>query len=257
GVIDRHLRREAEDDDLAADRGDDGDVVAVGGVDGDGVDLAVAGRAADRRGQVDGDLGDVGAAEIVNPDVVAPAQSMELDALDIVQVHGDVGDVAREERAPTVGEDVDVLGDVGAVEEQGIDAVLTLDGVVVVAGVPDERVVAGAEQRDVVAVAAVDRVVALAADHDVVAEAAVHLQADLAGGEAAGVDDIVAAESIDDQLVAGFGMIEDHLRLQAADDDLAADRGDGDDVVAIGGIDGHAVDLLVADCSADDTGQID
>src|SRR6185312_9544121 len=103
----------------------------------------------------------------------------------------------------------------------------------------------------------VDRVVALAADHDVVAEAAVHLQADLAGGEAAGVDDIVAAESIDDQLVAGFGMIEYHLRLQAADDDLAADRGDGDDVVAIGGIDGHAVDLLVADCSADDTGQVD
>ena len=39
----------------------------------------------------------------------------------------------------------------------------TLEGVVVVAGVPDEDVVAGAHQGHVVAVAAVDQVVALAA----------------------------------------------------------------------------------------------
>ena len=176
GVIDGHLRREAEDRDLAAVRGDDGDVVAVGGIDGHRVDLAVTGRAADRGGQVDVDQLDVGAREIADVDVVGPAEGVELDGLDIVQVHDDVGDVAGEEHAPAVGEDVDVLGDVGAVEEQGVDAVLALDGVVVVAGVPDEQVVAGAEECDVVAVAAVDRVVALAADHDVVAEAAVHLQ---------------------------------------------------------------------------------
>ena len=80
--------------------------------------------------------------------------------------------------ASAVGGDVDVLGDVGAVEEQGVEAGLAFDHVVVVAGVPHEGVVAGAEQGDVVAVAAVDRVVAVAADDDVVAEAAVDLQGD-------------------------------------------------------------------------------
>ena len=43
-------------------------------------------------------------------------------------------------------------------------AVLALDGVAAVAGVPDEGVVAGAEQGRVVAAAAVDDVVAVAAD---------------------------------------------------------------------------------------------
>ena len=41
-----------------------------------------------------------------------------------------------------------------------VDAGLAFDGVVVVAGVPDEGVVAGAEEGNVVAVAAVDEVVA-------------------------------------------------------------------------------------------------
>ena len=73
----------------------------------------------------------------------------------------DVGDVAGEADAAAVGRDVDVLADVGAVEEHRVEAGLALDGVVVVAGVPDEGVVAGAHQGDVVAVAAVDQVVAL------------------------------------------------------------------------------------------------
>ena len=66
-----------------------------------------------------------------------------------------------------------------------VEAGLALDGVVVVARVPDERVVAGAHERGVVAVAAVDEVVALAAEEHVVAEAAVHRQLHGAGLEAA------------------------------------------------------------------------
>ena len=54
-----------------------------------------------------------------------------------------------------------------------VDAGLAFDGVVVVARVPDEGVVAGAEQRHVVAVAAVDEVVLRPADEDVDAEAAI------------------------------------------------------------------------------------
>ena len=106
--------------------------------------------------------------------VVGAAQGVEVDALDVVEVHDDVGDVAGEQDAAAVGGDVDVLGDVGAVEEHRVEAVLAFEGVVVVAGVPDEGVVAGAHQGGVVAVAAVEQVVALAADEDVVAQAAVH-----------------------------------------------------------------------------------
>ena len=86
---------------------------------------------------------------------------------------------------PAVGRDRDLLGDVGAVEQHRVEAGLALEGVVVVARVPDEGVVAGAHQGDVVAVAAVDEVVALAAEEEVVAEAAVHRQLDAVGLEAA------------------------------------------------------------------------
>ena len=50
---------------------------------------------------------------------------------------------------------------------------LAFDDVAAVAGIPDEGVVARAEQGDVVAAAAVDDVVAVAADDGVVAVAAV------------------------------------------------------------------------------------
>ena len=68
-----------------------------------------------------------------------------------------------------VGRDVDVLVDVGAVEQHRVGAVLAFDDVAAVAGIPLEHVVAGAQQRDVVAPAAVDEVVAVAADQRVVA----------------------------------------------------------------------------------------
>ena len=88
------------------------------------------------------------------------------------EVHRDVGDVAGEAHARAVGGDVDVLVDVGAVEQHRVGAGLALDDVAAVARVPDERVVAGAQQRHVVAAAADDDVVAVAADEDVGAVAA-------------------------------------------------------------------------------------
>src|SRR5689334_12062981 len=65
---------------------------------------------------------------------------------------------------PMVGEQVDVLGCGGAVEEHGVCAVLALDGVATIAGIPGEGVVATAE---------IGRVVPLAADDVIVAGAAV------------------------------------------------------------------------------------
>ena len=70
----------------------------------------------------------------------------------------------RQPHAAAIGRDVDVLGDVGAVEHQRIGAGLALDDVAAVARIPDERVVAVAEQGHVVAAAADHGVVAVAAD---------------------------------------------------------------------------------------------
>ena len=106
------------------------------------------------RRQVEVDLGDVGAGQVVDGDGVGAAEGVEVDLLDAVEVHGDVADVAGEPDPAAVGRDVDVLGDVGAVEQQRVGAGLALDGVAAVARVPDERVVAGAEKRHVVALAA-------------------------------------------------------------------------------------------------------
>ena len=153
------------DDREAGARARDLDVVGtVGAVDDDGVGLAVAGAAARSAGQVEVDLGDVGAGQVVDGDRVGAAQGVEVDPLDAVEVHGDVADVAGEADAAAVGGDVDLLVDVGAVEEHRVGAVLALDGVAAVARVPDEGVVAGAQEGHVVAAAAVDDVVAVAAD---------------------------------------------------------------------------------------------
>ena len=105
--------------------------------------------------------------------------------------------------------------DVRAVEEHRVDAGLALDGVAAVARVPDEGVVAGAEEGDVVAPVAVDEVVAVAADEHVVAAAAedrvvagaaVDRQLDHAGGQGGRVDEVGPAERVDDERVVGaFG----------------------------------------------------
>src|SRR5262245_23881099 len=154
--------------------GDNNHVVAARGIDGDGVRRIVAGRPADRAGEIYVDLRHVCPAQVVDHDIIDAAKGIEVDVLDLVEVHGDVGDVAEEGGALAVGRDIDILGDGGAVEQERVHPVLTFDGVVVVTRVPDERVVARAHEGSVVAVAAIDQVVAFAAVEFVVAKAAIH-----------------------------------------------------------------------------------
>ena len=90
--------------------------------------------------------------------------------------------------ASAVGRDVDVLVDVGAVEQQRVGAGLALDGVAAVARIPLEHVVARAEQGGVVALVAVDEVVAVAAEQGVVAVAA--------------EDRVVAGAAVDGELIS-------------------------------------------------------
>ena len=56
------------------------------------VGLAVAGGAAQRARQIDVDIVDVGAAEVVDRDEVGAAERVEVDLLDAVRVHRDGGD---------------------------------------------------------------------------------------------------------------------------------------------------------------------
>ncbi len=201
-----HLGGQPEDRRAGGVAGHEDDVVTVGGVDDDRVRLAIT--AATGR-QVGVDLGHVGAAQVVDDDGVGAAEGVEVDDLDVVEIHRHVGDVAEEQHPPAVGGDVDVLGGVGAVEQHRVGAGLALERVVVVARVPDEGVVTGAHQRHIVAVAAVDQVVALAAEERVVAEAAVHRQLDAVGSQRGGVDGVVAAKGVERQPVVGLLLVED------------------------------------------------
>ena len=65
---------------------------------------------ADRAGEIDVDLGRLRAGEVVDGDGVGAAQRVEVDRLDVVEVHDDVADVAGEPHAPAVGRDLEVLG---------------------------------------------------------------------------------------------------------------------------------------------------
>ena len=100
-----------------------------------------------RAGQVDVDLDEVGAGQVVDGDRVGAAQGVEVDRLDVVEVHDDVAEVAGEPHAPAVGRDVEDLVAAAAVEQHRVGAVLALDGVAAVARIPLEDVVAGAEER--------------------------------------------------------------------------------------------------------------
>jgi hypothetical protein len=96
-------------------------------------------------------------------DGVGAAGGVEADALDVVEVEHDVGDVAGEAHVPAVGGDVDRLVGAAAVEVEQVVSGLSLDDVAPVAGIPLEAVVAVAQRGPVVAVAS---------GHDVVAGAA-------------------------------------------------------------------------------------
>ena len=113
-----------------------------------------------------------------------------------------LADVAGEPDARAVGGDIDLLGDVGAVEEHRVEAGLPFDGVAAVAGVPHEGVVAGAQEGHVGAGAAVHEVVPLAADEEIVPGPAIEGQSrsTFAGECDARVDGVVAREAVDREL---------------------------------------------------------
>src|SRR5262249_60924166 len=102
-VGDRHRLGQARHRDHAIVVHDRDRIVAVGRVEDDRVGRTVAAGGAGLCAQVDRDLVHVGSGQIVDRDGVGAAQRVDLDVLDAVEVHGDVGDIAGEPRPGAVG----------------------------------------------------------------------------------------------------------------------------------------------------------
>src|SRR6266516_1278778 len=175
-------------------------------------------------------------AQVVDGDNVGAAEGVEVDALDAGGVHRDAGDVAREPEAGAVRRQVDLLGDVGAVEEQRVGAVLALDDVATVTRIPNEGVVAGTQERDVVAAVPVDRVVPVAAEQClrtgaageiVVSVPAVDRRRDRVGEDTVALVDahlVVARPGVDDDLRDAVAFEAEVGRAVVTDVDLESAR---------------------------------
>jgi hypothetical protein len=125
------------------------------------------GVAAGEAGEIVRDVGDVGAAEVVDRGRVGAAERADANQLDVVGVERDRGDVAGHRQARPVCEQLHVLVDVRAVEGQCVGVLVALEDVVRVARIPLHRVAAGAPAHDIAALVAVEVVGARAAEQGV------------------------------------------------------------------------------------------
>src|SRR4029078_10549575 len=111
-TIDRHLRRQAGDQDGGAVAGDINFFAATRAVDDHGVGRTVAGPGPDARREVDINLSHVGLAPAFDGDGVGAPEGPELNVLDIVEIHADAGNIAGEQRVPALGGDGDGFVDI-------------------------------------------------------------------------------------------------------------------------------------------------
>ena len=160
-----HLGRQAADGDAVCVTADRDVVVAGGAVDGDVVGLVVAGGSAESAGEVEVDA-------CVTPVPVrsltltwsAPPRALKvtvsIPAVSMVMLAGLRKNLSR----LPLAEMSTCSAACGAVEDHRVVAVLALEDVAAVTGIPDERVVAGTHQSRVGAAIAVDRVIATGAD---------------------------------------------------------------------------------------------
>ena len=159
-MLDRDLCVEAGHGDAGRVAGCGDRIVQGSAGHDDAVGLAVTRDAAERAREVDVEVLDVGAAEVVDRDRVGAAERVEVDlstpCVSIVMFAG-----LRKNRSRSPFAERSTVSEAAAPLNTMVSrAVVALDRVAAVARVPDERVVARAEVRDVVAAVAVDRVVA-------------------------------------------------------------------------------------------------
>ena len=259
-VVKRHLCGEAGDGEAACALVDANPVRAVRSVHDHAIRLAIG------PAEVGVHALDVGSRQVVDRDEIRSAESVEVDALDAGRVHRDVGLGAEEAEPVSVRRQLDLLGDVGAVEAHRVRACLALDRVAAVAGIPDERVVACTHERAIGPAVAVDRVVpvateqevgALAAGDRVVAGPAVERQGERLGREHRRGQRVVPAEPSDDELVTRLLMLNGDHCPEAGHDDARGIPADSDRVVRIRAVHLDPVVLTVAGRPTRGAGEIE
>ena len=223
-ALDLHGRRQPRNVHRTRVRRDVDRVVAAGAVDRRRVDRSVG-------GEIEHDVLDVGRGQVVHDRVVDAAERAEIDPLGVVDVHRDVRDVAEELQTVAVRREVELLRASGAVEDHRVRAGLAFHLVAAVAGVPRERVVAGAHQRHVGASVSVDRVVlapaeqrvaAVAAVDGVVARTAVERQLGERGKPDSGLERVIACQGLDRQRLR-VDDVDRHGGWAARDGDVSGD----------------------------------
>ena len=177
---------------------------------------------------------------------VGPAERVQVDHLDVVEIHHDVADVASEAQPPAVGGAIEALADGAAVEQHRVGAVLALDRVAAVAGIPLEPVVTGSEQRDVVGLVAVEEVVAVAAEQEVdavapeervVARTPIDRDLDQGGEVPRRGEAVVAAVRVHDQVLRGADVDRERCGVDAVEPDACAVGRGGELLGAVAAVD--------------------
>ena len=231
-----HRGGKAHDSDPSCVSDNRGDIVSIGPVNDDGIRLGIARAGFGNGRQVQIDCLDVGPREVVNGNHIGAAPGIELDEFNFVAVHDDAADVTGETQTRAVGREVDVFGNIGAVEKQRVLPRLTFYRIVAVARVPKECIVPLAAESDIDIPAPDHQVIAGAADQEVVAIASVQGEIHLAGRDIGRIDRIDATKAIDDQFIlAGFARCDRYRRGESSDFDLTC-RGPGRDrdVIVVG-----------------------
>src|ERR1051326_3686491 len=253
-IGDCHRRGQPRHGDQAVVIGDRNHVVAVRRVDDDRIDRAVT--TAPGQSQVDVDIADAGAGQVVDGDVVRASERPEIDRLDAVCVHRDGGNIPDEAGMGAIRRNRDVFGDIRTIELESVAAALSVDDIAAVAGVPGEYVVSVTHECGVVAGAADDEIIAVAAVDDIIAGAAVQSQADPVRLEAAGVDCVITPAGDDRYKVGRLCMVDNDLRGQPIHADRSAGSRHTDVVDAGSPSNGHGVDLPITGGAAKCPGQV-
>ena len=215
-------------------------------VDDHVVRLPVARAAHESQGSVH--LGQVGAAQVVDRDRVGAAEGVEVDRLDVVQVHDHVRDVAGEQHPPAVRPR----------RRCSRRSTAPLNSIVSKPPWPSSVSLSSPGFQTKVSSPAPIRAVSLPSPPLIrsppslprrtsLAEAAVHRQLDAVGLERRRVDDVVAAQGVERQPVVGLLLEEDVDRgLKPEHVDAAGVARGAERVGAVGAVDGDRVGRAVA-----------
>ena len=163
GVHDRQPGGQARNSDGIRSANDVDGVGAVGRERGHRIVGSVSAAGVSRAGKIDKNIGDVRAGQVIYDQPVWAAERAQIDLLHVIEVHGDVGDIAREQGASSIRRNGEAFADVRAIEQHGVAAILAFDHIAAIARIPLKHVIACAEKGDIRALLPVDEVVAVAA----------------------------------------------------------------------------------------------